>query len=115
MRSYDKSDIRFELSASENPQITSKIVKLLKGKKLKKFPGGINCTSNLIVHFKEYTYSSLFLYLHFKMSINDDPQRNIDLTADTIIVLGSQAAFFALGWIFFMKQLFRDYEVLLKK
>jgi hypothetical protein len=30
---------------------------------------------------------------------------------DALIVLGSQAAFFTLGWLFFMKQLFRDYEV----
>uniref|UniRef100_A0A183CHV0 G protein-coupled receptor 89 n=1 Tax=Globodera pallida TaxID=36090 RepID=A0A183CHV0_GLOPA len=34
-----------------------------------------------------------------------------DWTLDLFIVLGSQTAFFALGWIFFMKQLFRDYEV----
>jgi hypothetical protein len=30
---------------------------------------------------------------------------------DAIVVLGSQTIFFILGWIFFMKQLFRDYEV----
>jgi len=30
---------------------------------------------------------------------------------DALIVLGSQTVFFILGWLFFMKQLFRDYEV----
>uniref|UniRef100_A0A915NWP2 Uncharacterized protein n=1 Tax=Meloidogyne floridensis TaxID=298350 RepID=A0A915NWP2_9BILA len=29
---------------------------------------------------------------------------------DALIVLGSQTVFFILGWLFFMKQLFRDYE-----
>ncbi|XP_037876084.1 Golgi pH regulator isoform X2 [Bombyx mori] len=30
---------------------------------------------------------------------------------DTLIILGSQVVFFVGGWIFFVKQLFRDYEV----
>uniref|UniRef100_A0A915E3S3 Golgi pH regulator n=1 Tax=Ditylenchus dipsaci TaxID=166011 RepID=A0A915E3S3_9BILA len=30
---------------------------------------------------------------------------------DTVILLLSQLAFFALGWVFFMEQLFKDYEV----
>lgn len=30
---------------------------------------------------------------------------------DAFVVLLSQIAFFSLGWIFFMKRLFKDYEV----
>ena len=30
---------------------------------------------------------------------------------DIGVVLGSQALFFGLGWLFFMKQLFKDYEI----
>ena len=47
MKSYDKSDIRFELSESENPQITCKLLNL-SGKVEKNFQGGINCTSTEI-------------------------------------------------------------------
>ncbi|VDP52854.1 unnamed protein product [Soboliphyme baturini] len=37
------------------------------------------------------------------------------LAQDTVVVLLSQVVFFACGWLFFMKQLFRDYEVELIK
>ena len=30
---------------------------------------------------------------------------------DIGVVLGSQLLFFGLGWLFFMKQLFKDYEI----
>ncbi|KAL3071731.1 hypothetical protein niasHT_000938 [Heterodera trifolii] len=42
---------------------------------------------------------------------NDSEHAQNNWTLDLIVVLGSQMAFFALGWVFFMKQLFRDYEV----
>merc|ERR1719414_983612 len=35
----------------------------------------------------------------------------MELLSDTIIVLASQIVFFLVGWIFFVKMLFRDYEL----
>ena len=35
----------------------------------------------------------------------------MELLGDTIIVLASQIVFFLVGWIFFVKMLFRDYEL----
>ena len=35
----------------------------------------------------------------------------MELLSDTIIVLASQIIFFLVGWIFFVKMLFRDYEL----
>ena len=35
----------------------------------------------------------------------------MELLGDTIIVLASQVVFFLVGWIFFVKMLFRDYEL----
>ena len=35
----------------------------------------------------------------------------MELLGDTLIVLASQVVFFMVGWIFFVKMLFRDYEL----
>ena len=35
----------------------------------------------------------------------------MELLGDTVIVLASQIVFFLVGWIFFVKMLFRDYEL----
>ena len=35
----------------------------------------------------------------------------MELLGDTVIVLASQVVFFLVGWIFFVKMLFRDYEL----
>ena len=35
----------------------------------------------------------------------------MELLSDTIIVLASQVVFFMVGWIFFVKMLFKDYEL----
>ena len=35
----------------------------------------------------------------------------MELLGDTIIVLASQVVFFMVGWIFFVKMLFKDYEL----
>lgn len=35
----------------------------------------------------------------------------MSLLRDTLTVLATQACFFVLGWIFFVKKLFRDYEL----
>ena len=35
----------------------------------------------------------------------------MELLGDTIVVLASQIVFFLVGWIFFVKMLFRDYEL----
>ena len=36
---------------------------------------------------------------------------NMELSGDTVIVLASQVVFFMVGWIFFVKMLFKDYEL----
>lgn len=35
----------------------------------------------------------------------------MELLHDTLTVLASQVVFFLVGWIFFVKMLFRDYEL----
>ena len=35
----------------------------------------------------------------------------MSLLEDTLTVLATQAVLFAIGWVFFVKKLFRDYEL----
>ena len=42
---------------------------------------------------------------------SDSALSTMELLSDTIIVLASQVVFFMVGWIFFVKMLFKDYEL----
>ena len=33
------------------------------------------------------------------------------MLADSLVVMASQVVFFIVGWVFFVKMLFRDYEI----
>ena len=35
----------------------------------------------------------------------------MELLADSLVVMASQVVFFIVGWVFFVKMLFRDYEI----
>ena len=59
---------------------------------------------NDITCYKDvFEFSNVFRYSYFISTM--------ELLSDTIIVLASQVVFFMVGWIFFVKMLFKDYEL----